>query len=103
VEQTQEEELTAAMDLRREYRDLLKSPAWVRLAEIIKVQCESRLGDVLQPAKGLDSLVSMEYEKGVRAGMLLVSQLPSVILEGLDDEIETLSQMIEDEDNAAGN
>jgi len=45
----------------------------------------------------------MEYEKGVRAGMLLVSQLPSVILEGLDDEIETLSQMIEDEDNAAGN
>jgi hypothetical protein len=99
VEQTQEEELTAATEVRQEFRALLKSPAWARLVKVIEAQAEQRLSDVLSPASGLDTLVKMEYEKGVRAGMLMIARLPHSIVESLDQDIEELSHQVGDEEN----
>ena len=95
-EVTPEGELTEATEVRQEFRDLLKSPAWVRLVKIIEAQAEHRMSDVLCPAQGFDSLVKMEYEKGVRAGMLLAIRLPLSIIENLDIDIEQLQGEIGD-------
>lgn len=100
VEVTPEEELTQATDQRQEYRALLKLPAWDLLVSITRAQAEHRLSDVLSPASGLDSLIKMEYEKGVRAGMLMMIQLPERIIEALDQDIETLAQQIGDFEDA---
>jgi hypothetical protein len=52
-------------------------------------------------ATGLDSLIKVEYEKGIRAGIVSVVQLPALIIESLDNDIETLSSQIEETENAA--
>jgi hypothetical protein len=101
VEPTPEEELTAAIETRQEFRDLLKSPAWDRLVKICNQQAENRIADVLMQATGLDSLIKVEYEKGIRAGIVSVVQLPALIIESLDNDIETLSSQIEETENAA--
>lgn len=90
------------METLQEFRALLKAPAWDRLVKIIDAQAEHRLSDVLCSAQGLDSLIKMEYEKGVRAGMLLVKRLPESIVENLQQEVEELSQSIGDDEDAAG-
>jgi len=48
-------------------------------------------------ATGLDSLIKVEYEKGIRAGILSVVQLPALIIESLDNDIEALSAQLEDQ------
>ena len=97
VDQTPEEELQAAIETRQEFRDLLKVPAWDRLVRIAEEQARGRVADVLMQATGLDSLIKVEYEKGIRAGILSVVQLPALIIESLDNDIEALSAQLEDQ------
>ena len=100
VEQTLEEELEAAIETRQEFRDLLKSPAWDRLVKIVEQQAANRVSDVLMQATGLDSLIKIEYEKGIRAGLILAIQLPALIIESLDNDIEALSATLEEDEDA---
>lgn len=51
-------------------------------------------------ATGLDSLIKVEYEKGVRAGIVSVVQLPALIIESLDNDIEVLSSQLEEVEDA---
>jgi hypothetical protein len=51
-------------------------------------------------ATGLDSLIKIEYEKGIRAGLISAIQLPALIIESLDNDIEALSATLEEDEDA---
>lgn len=80
------------------YRSLVKSPGWVELVRVIDTQVAHRTNDMFQsfggtqnvqvvgkdkdghdilaPIDGLTKIMVQEFEKGVRAGFLLVKDIP---------------------------
>jgi hypothetical protein len=80
---------------------LVDSPGWAWLTGIYTEQKEARLTDiVLRPPEGQDSLIQKEYAIGEVAGMKLITQLPVIALEQVNEEIELLIKEVkEDEDD----
>lgn len=87
------------------YRSLIKSQGWDHLANVLKGQAEQRANDILtsigmkpQDPKdrkdGMTTVLEMEFEKGVRAGILLARDLPRAILEFAESHAEQLRYQV---------
>ena len=86
------------------YRSLVKSQGWGHLAEVVRAQAQNRLNQIiasLQPEEGIDGfsrVLNQEYEKGVRAGMLLVIDLPAWMETFFSDRAKELRLKLYPED-----
>ena len=86
------------------YRSLGKSPGWDLLDEVVRAQAQGRLNQLimsLSPEEGVDGfskILSQEYEKGVRAGMLMVIDLPAWMEEFFSARAKELRMQLYPED-----
>lgn len=102
--QTREEELEEAETLVQSYRSLVKYLEWDRLVKEMKIQAERRLHDLMAPVgqaaegqqvDGMTMVLKTEFEKGVRAGILMTIGLPEAMIEYYDEEAKRLRAEIE--------
>ena len=74
--------------MQEEMRSLLKSPGWVRLAEILNEQATYRQNSILTTEEeSIKDVLSIARMKGERQGVLLAVNLPETILANLKEEI----------------
>lgn len=69
------------------YKELVGSPAWADLQSRIKEarDINQAMSEVREP--GVDNSLRDVYDKGQRAGMVYISQLPANIIKYLQDEL----------------
>lgn len=99
------------------FRSLIKSPGWEELAKILRAQAELRANDILGnlgdknyeivtindrqrivPIDGMARALKTEFEKGVRAGMLLAADIPRATEELLTKAAEKIREQIAEEE-----
>lgn len=88
-----------AQETRHNLRSLADSPGWAFVAKVLKDQLSTRQKDLDAPSEGMDGMVRKEYTTGERAGIMLALGLPSLLLNGIEEEIEALKLEIEEEND----
>jgi hypothetical protein len=80
-----------------DFQTLVKSPGWVRLAEIAKTQVEVRANNIVSgDLNSLDDMFELGRLKAERAGIQLFLRLPETFIEQLQQDIE---DQLREEDN----
>jgi len=105
--QTPEEELQeveAALPL---YRSLGKHQGWALLVNLVRTQAQNRLNTLItslggraegQNIDGMTAVLKDEFDKGVRAGMLLVLDTPRAMIEHYGERVVELQDQLSTED-----
>lgn len=70
-------------------RALVKSPGWALLDRILSDQMRLRKRDITtRPLTDLDSTFALTYAQGELAGVRLARELPAILVEDLENEID---------------
>lgn len=75
---------------------LIKSQGWDQLVEYAEKQIEHRSLGLQGQASGLDNCIANEYVKGEVAGIRLFLNIPAVVIEDFESQLDELKEEVHD-------
>lgn len=96
ISDKQREEMEALRKTQREFQELLKFQGWAQLAEYAEKQISHREVGLQGQSQGLDQCISNEFVKGEIAGIRLFLNIPAVVIEDFDSQLEEIKEEVND-------
>ena len=96
ISEEQREEMEVLRKTQREFQELTKSQGWAQLVEYAEKQIAHRRVGLDMQSDGLDKCIANEFVKGEVAGIQLFINIPAVVIEDFESQLDEIKEEVND-------